>query len=55
MNLELPTAIESEEALIGSVFINPDIFPDKKTLSAKIIGNSVPPLLYEKIIKGLIT
>ena len=31
------------------------ILPDKKTLAAKVIGNAVPPLLYQKIIQGLIT
>ncbi len=30
------------------------ILPENKTLACKGIGNAVPPLLYEKIIRGLI-
>ena len=31
------------------------LLPDKKTLACKVIGNAVPPLLYQKIIEGLVT
>lgn len=30
------------------------ILPDKKSLAATVIGNAVPPLLYEKIVRQLV-
>lgn len=31
------------------------ILPESKTLAARIIGNAVPPLQYEKIVRGLVS
>ena len=30
------------------------LLPDKKTLACKVIGNAVPPLLYQKLINNLV-
>ena len=30
------------------------IFPDSNRLACKIIGNAVPPLMYQKIVRGLV-
>lgn len=31
------------------------MLPDSKTLAAKGIGNAVPPLMYQKIVEGLLS